>query len=358
MSGQTPMPARRGRLRRILAAAGVVILLGAGAAAVWLWQVSRPSPGTGWADVTVRPGESFADVAQALAAAGCVRNAEVFRLYAAWTGQAHRVQAGHYRIARGQAMSAVLDQLVGGRVVTDAVTVTIPEGFTVTQIADRLQASGVCSRQAFLDAVQHDTFSYDFVQAIPADKRIKWRLEGYLFPDTYRFTKGEAAHDVIDEMLRTFADRVTPEMRAEAKAQGKTLHEVLTEASMIEREAKVASERPLIASVIENRLHRKPPMKLQIDATVEYVLGHRDVVTDKDLEVDDPYNTYRYEGLPPGPIANPGLSSIEAALHPAHTDYLYYVVKNDGSGEHYFAATYAQQLHNEALSRANLKAHS
>jgi UPF0755 protein len=362
LNEQTPMqasaPQSRRWLWRVLLAAACLLVLAAAAAGAWVWQALRPAAGTGAADITIRPGEPLAEVADDLAAAGCIRSAGVFRLYAHWSGQAGRVQAGHYRIARGLPLPVVLAQLVGGDVVSDTVTVTIPEGFTVTQIADRLQAAGVCSRQAFLDAVQHDDYPFDFVKAIPANAKIQWRLEGYLFPDTYQFTRGEKAHDVVAEMLRTFDARVTPEMRATAKAEGKTLHQVLTEASMIEREARVDKERAVIASVIENRLHQTPPMKLQIDATVEYVLGHRDVLTDKDLQVDNPYNTYRYAGLPPGPIANPGLASIEAALHPAHTSYLYYVVKNDGSGEHFFATTYAQQLHNEAVSRANLKAHS
>ena len=124
----------------------------------------------------------------------------------------------------------------------------------------------------------------------------------------------------------------------------------------MEKEGKGNQERPIIASVIQNRLHRH--MKLQIDATLEYILGRKDVLTVKDTEVNDPYNTYLYPGLPPGPIASPGMASILAVIHPAHTPYLYYVAKNDGTGEHYFATTYAEQLHNEALSQENLKTHS
>ena len=127
---------------------------------------------------------------------------------------------------------------------------------------------------------------------------------------------------------------------------------------MVEKEAKVAFERPIIASVINNRLQHQPPMKLQIDATVLYVIGHRNIVTDADLKAQSPYNTYLNYGLPPGPIANPGMASIMAVIHPAKTKYLYYVVKNDGTGEDYFATTYAQQRHNIALSQANLKKYS
>lgn len=125
---------------------------------------------------------------------------------------------------------------------------------------------------------------------------------------------------------------------------------------MIEKEARVDSERPIIASVIVNRL--KIQMKLQMDCTLQYILGHQEIVTTKDTKVDDPYNTYLYPGLPPGPIANPGMASILAAITPAKTDYLYYVVKNDGTGTDFFAKTYAEQLHNEQISEANLKAHS
>lgn len=336
---------------------GAAVLFTAAVAGVCAWALA-PLPGTGSVQVTLPRGDSVREVAQTLQAHGLVRSAWAFQLYVVITGQAGRVQAGTYDVPRGQSVPELLALLVSGKALDRSAWVTIPEGYTVEQIADRLAAAGICSRQAFLDEVQHGEFTETIVQQLPQHAQVKYRLEGFLYPDTYRFNPHTPAHAVVDEMLQAFERNVDQPYGAVAKAEGRTLYDVVTEASMIEREARVDAERPLIASVIENRLNHQPPMKLQIDATVEYVLGHRDVLTLKDLQVQDPYNTYLHFGLPPGPIASPGIPSILAALHPAHTPYLYYVVKNDGSGEHYFAQTYAEQLHNEALSAANLKAHS
>jgi UPF0755 protein len=318
----------------------------------WVAWASLPPPGTGTVRLVIPYGASSSEIARACREAGLVRSASWFALLIHWSGADGRLQPGEYEIARGTSLPQLISVLEEGR--SRTVRVTIPEGFTVVQIADRLAAAGVCNRDAFLAEVQHGSFQEPFLRTLPADPRIKYRLEGYLFPDTYEFVPNESAHEAVDEFLQNFQRHVDPIM-PELKKRGLTLPQLITEASLIEREAKVDKERPIIASVIENRLHHRPPMKLQIDATLEYILGHRDVVTIADTKVNDPYNTYLYEGLPPGPIANPGMASIEAALHPARTPYLYYVVRNDGSGEHYFAVTAQQQLQNEQRSEQNLK---
>lgn len=329
----------------------IVLIVGAGA---WLYILFRPVPVSREnVSFDVRSGDTLDQVAQQLQASGLIRSAWAFRLYAHFSGGGHDLQAGHYLFRKGLSISEILSALEHGSVVSNNVTVTIPEGFTVQQIAERLAADGVCSVSAFLQTEQHDQFTEPFLQQIGKSPQIKYRLEGYLFPDTYDFDRGEPAHDVIDTMLQDFAQHVNDQVMREIQAEGTTLPVVITEASMVEREAKVPSERPIIASVIDNRL--KANMPLQIDATIEYILGHQNIVTDRDLQVQDPYNTYLHTGLPPGPIANPGMASIEAVLHPAHTNYYYYVAKNDGSGEHYFAQSYSQQLHNEALSQENLQ---
>ncbi|GGJ12003.1 aminodeoxychorismate lyase [Alicyclobacillus cellulosilyticus] len=333
------------------AAAGCI-----GLAGVAGWLLQPPAPPGERVVLVVAPGETPDAVAADLARHHLIRSPWLFRGYAAWTGLARRFQAGRYVFVTGEGMRDIARQLAEGRVARDEVTVTIPEGFTVRQIAARLAASGVCPEQAFLHEVEHGRFDEPFLRQIPDRPQVKYRLEGYLFPDTYRFERNEPAHEVVDAMLRDFQDRVwRPAIRTALRRRHLSLAAAITEASIVEREAKVAAERPLIASVIENRLHHRPPMKLQMDATIEYILGHRDVLTAKDLTVDDPYNTYLYPGLPPGPIANPGMASIQAVLHPARTDYLYYVVRNDGTGRDYFARTYEEQLQNEARSQANLR---
>ncbi|MDQ0190510.1 endolytic transglycosylase MltG [Alicyclobacillus cycloheptanicus] len=340
----------RSRYTRLLA---LGLLLAAGLIVCWWVRMStHPAAETGRvARVVVQPGESPKQVARELQSAGLIRNALVFRVYLSVTGQDRRIQAGQYRLPAGASMAQIAHSLQRG--VLPAVRVTIPEGFTVTQIADRLAAAGVCSRQAFLQAEEKDSFDEPFLQQLPHRTAVKYRLEGYLFPDTYVLSRGGPAHDAVDAMLLDFQRHLNGPLLQEIARQHRTLADVITEASLIEREALVNRDRPLIASVIANRLRRHMP--LAIDATVAYVLGHVDVVTRADTRIHDPYNTYVITGLPPGPIASSGLSSIQAALHPAHTPYLYYVAKNDGSGGSYFATTYAQQLRNERLSQENLE---
>ena len=334
----------------------VVMVLGVLAViADWADREYQP-PGAGRAiDLVVTTGETVSDVGRQLQSQGLIRNALVFRVYWRLRENGQPIQAGHYQLVQGTGIPDIAAMLATGKVINTAVTVIIPEGFTVVQIADRLASSGVCTKSEFLYEVQKGTFSEPFLAGWKPGKDVKYRLEGYLFPDTYDFDRGENAHAVVADMLNDFQRHIQP-LLGDIGQSGQSLTAVITEASLIEREAKVEVERPIIASVIDNRL--KVSMKLEIDATIEYILGHRDVVTYQDLQVKDPYNTYLHNGLPPGPIASPGIASIDAVLHPAHTHYLYYVTKNDGSGEHYFAVTYQQQLHNEGLSQQNLKSHS
>jgi UPF0755 protein len=285
-----------------------------------------------------------------------IRSETAFLLYY----RLHRAQlpilAGTYALSPSMSVQQIMQKISSGEVVQTAIAVTIPEGFDLEDIAAKLQQAGICHAQAFISATQQDTFKQPFLKQLVGRKQVRYRLEGFLFPDTYDFTRGEKPAEVINEMLDDFAARVlTPANVKAMKADGLTLNQAITEASLVENEAKVDSERPLIASVIDNRL--KAHMKLQIDATVDYAIGHHlTVVTDADiLDAKGPYNTYLFAGLPPGPIGNPGLKSIEAVLHPAKTQYLYYVAKGDGSGTDYFARTYAQQLHNEMLREENLK---
>jgi len=351
----------KSRFRRMLAVVTAVILLLILGAYAWGRQELGPVRTTKSAvHVDIRTGTSTAAIAQALESAGVIQNEWVFRIYLSLSHTGHLLQAGHYVFPVGLTAEQVVHYLTSGNVTSTAVHITIPEGYTVTQIANRLQQLHICTSTAFINEVQHGHFHETFLSQLSHSSKtaVKYRLEGYLFPDTYNFTRNESPHRVVDEMLQDFATHVSTPLMTDMQKANRSFTEIITVASIIEKEAKVSSERPIIASVIYNRLNRKPPMKLQMDATIEYILGHRNVVTDADLKVKDPYNTYVNEGLPPGPIASPGMASIRAALHPAVTQYLFYVVKNDGSGSDYFASTFAEQQQNITKSQANLQKYS
>ncbi|MCL6594080.1 MAG: endolytic transglycosylase MltG, partial [Alicyclobacillus sp.] len=228
---------RRVWLRWAGAVLGAAVFLTAAAVGAAAWALS-PLPGTGSVQVTLPRGDSVRAVAQTLQAHGLVRSAWAFQLYAVVTGRAGRVQAGTYNVPRGLSAPDLLALLVSGKALDRSASVTIPEGYTVEQIADRLAAAGICSRQAFLDEVQHGVFTEPIVQQLPSDAKVKYRLEGFLFPDTYRFAPDTPAHAVIDEMLQAFEHNVDQPYGAVAKAEGRTLYDVVTEASLIEREAR------------------------------------------------------------------------------------------------------------------------
>jgi UPF0755 protein len=221
------------------------------------------------------------------------------------------------------------------------VSVTIPEGFVLTQIAERLETKAGIPKADFLGLAQGhaDEFSADHPYLADA---YKGSLEGYLFPKTYRIKQGSTARDVIEMMLKQFDAEMKSVDTSEATSHGLSFNQLVVLASMIERESKLDKERPLVASVIYNRLARG--MRLEIDATIEYILpGNRFRLTNRDLRVKSPYNTYRLAGLPPGPISNPGLAALEAAASPADTDYLYYVLTGK-DGSHTFATNKADFL--------------
>lgn len=281
-----------------------------------------------------------AQVGKILKQNGLVRSPLVFRLYARWKGLDGQIKAGEYRLSNSLSTPELLCELVEGQPVMQ--TFTIPEGFTTAQVADLLASKGLIDREDFFSAVASEDFPYFFTRDLPGGNR---RLEGYLFPDTYRITKGSSESSIINMMLKRFEKEIKDlNYKDRAGKLGLTLHQAVTIASMIEREAKIDQEKPLIAGVIYNRMKRGMP--LQIDATVQYALGEvKPKIYYKDLEIDSPYNTYKINGLPPGPIAMPGRSSLLAAVNPAQTEYLYYVAKPDGS--HAFATTLAEHRANK-----------
>jgi len=228
------------------------------------------------------------------------------------------------------------------------VNVTFPEGLRREQIAAILAAKTHLSASQYL--AQTAVGGEGQVLAATTTAR---SLEGFLFPATYQIYPTTTVSQFIDEQVTAYRNYTAAVNYGYAAAKNLTHYDVLTIASMIEREVSVPAERPIVAGVIYNRLHLH--MMLGIDATVQYALGYwKTNLTEADLQIDSPYNTRKYVGLPPGPICNPGLASIQAAAHPAHVPYLYYVARNDGSGGHYFATTAAQFNNDVAHSQANL----
>lgn len=293
--------------------------------------------------VVVRKGSGANDVAVSLTEKGLVRFPQAFILISRARGEAGKIKPGAYRFDRSMSVGDMLDDLVAGKVAS--VWVTIPEGYTIRDIAELLDDKKLADGDEFLRIASFNAQDFKEILDVPAPG-----LEGYLFPSTYLVPLEGESREIIAGMLRAFKAQVYDQLSkdiAQASGDGSpesirmTLHRIVTVASMIEREAQVAEERPLISAVIRNRM--KIGMKLDIDATVRYATGkYRTRLYYSDLEVDSPYNTYRRPGLPPGPIANPGLDSVKAALHPANVEYLYYVAREDGSGWHVFSRTFEE----------------
>lgn len=296
------------------------------------------------AAVTIQKGATVREIGDQLAQKGLIRNKNAFLILARMTGKEKQLKAGSYRISSAWPLSKILDRVVGGQVATSRVT--IPEGYNLAQIRELLAARGFVNADAFRDALNTGDFSYAFLKDIPQGEQ---RLEGFLFPDTYEVRDDITAKEIIDLMLKRFDQAFTPDLRQRAAALGWSCREVVTLASLVEREAKLDQERPLVASVFLNRL--KYGIPLGSCATIQYILGEpKDPLTYADLKIPSPYNTYLHQGLPPGPIANPGLASIKAVLYPAQEDYLYFVARGDGS--HQFSRTLGEH---ETAARRYIK---
>jgi len=293
----------------------------------------RPgAPGAADQVVAIASGRSMAQVAAVLERRGIVRDALKFRLLARLRGDDRRIQAGEYSLSAAMAPREILEILVGGLVRHRRIT--IAEGLTVAQIAALVEAAGLASADEFQAAARDpDALA---TAGIEADS-----FEGYLFPDTYFFTASDTAADMVAAMAARFRRVFRPEWKARATEMGWTVHQVVTLASIIEKETGAPGERALISGVFHNRLRRG--MRLESDPTVIYGIADFDGnLTRRHLRIPTAYNTYRISGLPPGPIANPGAAAIEAALFPEKTDALYFVSRNDGT--HVFSRTYAEHL--------------
>jgi len=320
------------------------VLLGAGAAAGWfVHQLHQPY--AGWAgkhvDLVLEPGISAGAMLKRLGDAGVLERPRVARAYLSWTGGGAQLQAGEYRFDEPSGPLTVLARLRDGDVLLHEITV--PEGLDLDQVAALIAEAGFADERALRNA---------FAQAagIAARDPDATDLEGYLFPDTYRFSRDTTADSIADQMLRQFDLAVGEDYASRAAAAGLSVREAVTLASLIEEETSVPDERSRISAVFHNRLTRRVP--LQCDPTVLYALKREGKAVGKlytkHLKFDSPYNTYRYPGLPPGPIANPGKASLLAAVEPLESREMYFVALPGRVG-HAFSETLEQ--HNRAAAR-------
>lgn len=288
--------------------------------------------------VEVKPGEGFNDILNKLDKENKLSSKLLIKVKLAIDKKKLNLREGIYEINTNTTLENFMNSLENENGDKDLVKLTIPEGYSIEEIAKTAEEKEICSKEDFLNAVKN----YQLPSFVKADSKKRYNLEGFLYPDTYLIKKGSDANYLIQTMLNRFNEvmkQVTEETQIDLKDED--IEKIITIASLIEKEARVQQDRALISSVIYNRLDKD--MKLQIDAAVIYALGyHVDVVLNKHLEIDSPYNVYKYKGLPVGPIANPGMDSIKAALLPEKTDYLYYILQENGS--HYFTNNYEDFL--------------
>ena len=345
---------------RSLGVAGLAVCLVMTGAAIWLIvdspgtigdvaeYVPAGTPGAA-IQISVQPGQGPRQIGDTLETLGVIDSATQFEVLVALLGYQGMLQAGDYEFQAGMPALDVVYRMRNGVLSTRSVTVI--EGWRLEEIADAVAAQGV-SREDFLEAASRKDYGFDFLRDLAPART----LEGFLYPATYPIRATDSARDLVRRMLQAFEDNVPPEVRQAPPGTGLSFPEVVTLASIIQREAKVDSEAPVMAQVFLSRLELGFP--LQADPTVQYALGSdpdsaalfgywKQGLTFDDLEVDSPYNTYQNLGLPPGPIGNPAVSLIIAVLQPADTDYLYFVAKADGS--HAFARTLDE--HEENVER-------
>ena len=303
---------------------------------LWL-PASRTSPAE-TKQMQILPNTSSYQIAENLYREGLIRNQTAFLIYLRFSGYERQLKAGTYILSNQMSVQEIVQKFYLNEISTTKFT--IPEGYTLMQVEEVLVEKGLINRERWRTVIQEENFAYPVLASLPAGNN---RLEGFLFPATYEIAVGMGEAEIVDLMLKCYQQNVTPVVREKARERGLNELALITFASLVEKEARLAEERPIIAGVIFNRLRSK--MLLRIDATVQYALGeHRERIYYRDLEIDSPYNTYRYPGLPPGPIASPGMEAIEAVLNPTEHDYYYYVAKPDGS--HVFSRTLEE--HNRA----------
>lgn len=301
-------------------------------------------------EITVSENTDLLSLAKQLDDEGVINYGTIFKLYVRVKGDNQGVLAGSYSLNPNMDYGQIIDTLVNASS-TETMKITVPEGYSIAQIRQLLLDEHVCTEDALDEVLNTYSFKHEFLKdELPAEEG--W-LEGYLFPDTYEIYKGNATVvDTINKMLNNFESKYDDDIKTGAETLGRSMHDIVTIASLVEREAQVDSERAKIAGVIYNRLNNPSEFPyLQVDASVLYGLGRTSgPLSQEDLASDTPYNLYTKQGLPPGPICNPGYASLYAAAHPEQHNYYYYVAMPDGS--HLFANSYEEHQTNIATSDA------
>ena len=326
----------------ILFVAVILVWLGATGFSWWRDYSPHPVDSATISAVTIKQGATTAQIAQTLKENNIIKKPFFFRLVSKFGGHDGTYQQGEFELKTGMGYEEIFKALKGIGKNPNSVKITIPEGYELRQIADKLEEAGLINKTVFFDLIENEPFDYDFVRALPKREN---RLEGYLFPDTYQFEKTDSEKTIINAMLKRFDEVYSEKYKARAKELNMTTDQIVTLASIIEREAVGDTDRKDVSSVFHNRLKSQDMPYLQSCATVQYILKERKtVLSEADTKIQSPYNTYINKGLPVGPIASPGEKSIEAALYPNHTDYLFFVL--DSSGTHRFSKTYEEHLAN------------
>lgn len=286
-------------------------------------------------NVKIRDGLSTAEIADRLVEKGVINSSLKFRILARLYGYDDKFRPGAYTFTADMSDEEVFEKLLTGE--KRFVRFTVPEGFGVKEIAERLANLDLVDKDEFLKAAA-DFTPYDYMRK---RQNVFYAAEGFLFPDTYNVESDIEIEEILELMANTFDDKLRPSMRVQAEKMGLSIYDLITLASLVEREVRYPEDRPIVAQVLLKRL--KLNMPLQTDATLQYLMETpKEEVSIADTQIDSPYNTYQHAGLPPGPIANPGMASIEAVLHPSETDYLYFVA--DRRGHNHYAYTYEEHL--------------
>ena len=334
-----------GRIKRhvYLSIAGAVVALLFVVVAVG-YSFMAVSGGSGNVDVAAKgevvyvhiaKGMTSDDIGKLLVKKGVIDSTTKFWIATKLNGAASKFQVGTFAMNKDMNVGDALNILLNGK--TAAVRVTIPEGLNVREMAKRFAEAGLVDEDEFLKVAK--TFApYDYIESVP---QADYRIEGFLFPDTYDFSNDATPESIMQKMADEFDRKLTPEMRRQAKEKHLSIYELITLASLVEKEARFPEDRPMIAQVFFKRLAINMP--LQTDTTLQYLLdAPKEDVSIEDTKMESPYNTYQHYGLPPGPIACPGMASIEAVLNPADTDYLYFVA--DRNGHNHYTNTYDEHL--------------
>jgi len=295
--------------------------------AVFFWQgiyLPKDKNSQEYLTFTIRRGEGVKTIAQNLEKEKLIKWSWFFVIYNFLTCNTPRLQAGTYLLSPSMNIPEIVEKFIKGEVIKEKITIL--EGWSIKDIAEYLEEKGILKKEDFEKSIKKDfSNEFEFLKEKPKDAS----LEGYLFPDTYEVKLGESAEEIIRKMLKNFDRKITPDLREEIKKQNKTIFEILILASLLEKEVKTKEDKELVAGILWKRLENKMP--LQVDATITYITGKKTTkISIEETQIDHPYNTYKYLGLPPGPICNPGLESILAALYPKKSDYWYYLSAPDG----------------------------